>query len=158
MSSTDGAADYSKVYEHLVESDVDVIGLAAYALYKQDKRDWLVHWRQAQGTAPNPEHVRVFVSGSLTKGARERYREAARAILDAYALVAVETERPLIKEQAITERMEAAAGSVEASTRWHRQIPAGIAAALVYTALLILVAFALRYAGVDLLSVFERTG
>jgi hypothetical protein len=44
---------YNTVYEKLVQRDDDLIGLIAYALYKQHKRDWLIAYRQREGREPS---------------------------------------------------------------------------------------------------------
>jgi hypothetical protein len=149
---------YNNVYEHLVESDDDVLGLVAYALYKQHKRDWLVSLRRGRPDAPTSDQLDAFVQANLTVGQRERLRMAARSILDAYALAAVNAERPHIVHNAIQGRIEEAAKRVENAGAWWRQMPAGIISAFVYTLLLILLAFVLRYAGIDLLSVLANVG
>jgi hypothetical protein len=154
MSQADEPA-YTRVYESLVEADDDVIGLVAYALYKQDKRDWIISWRERHGDQPGPQHLDAFVSGKLTPGQHDRYRTAARNILDAYALTAVEAERPLIERRAISDRIETAAKHIEGAGAWWRQIPAGVISALIYTIFLILIAAALRFAGIDLLAIFD---
>jgi hypothetical protein len=41
---------------------------------------------------------------------------------------------------------------------WHRQIPVGIVAALCYTLLLIGIAVALKFSGIDLLGIVNATG
>jgi hypothetical protein len=158
MTATEDSREYNRVYEHLVEAEDDVIGLVAYSIYKQDKRDFLIEWRRRHGGSPAADQLNVFTVGVLTPGQQQRYRSTARNILDAYAKTAVEAERPLIQRSAITERIESAARAVERSARWYRQVPAGIASALIYTLLLIAILLILRYAGVDLVGILEQIG
>lgn len=143
----------NKVYDHLVEAPDDVIGFIAYALYKQDKRDFIVTWNDRHSAEPTEDQVEAFVNAQMTAAQRERYRSAARQILDAYALVAVDSERALITRDAVAGRVEAAAEKVETavarSRRFWRQfflvlIGGVIAAGLVIGIVAILVA-----AGVD---------
>jgi hypothetical protein len=141
-----------------VSGDDDVIGLVAYSIYKQDKRDFLVQWREQHGASPNPAQVQAFVATVLTPGQQQRYRIAARTILDAFADASAAAARPEIVSQAVTERIETAARAVEDAGVWHRQIPAGVISAFVYTILLIAIVFVLRYAGVDLESIFDQIG
>lgn len=150
--------EYNRAYEALVSEDDDVTGLVAYAIYKQDKRDFLVRWREQHGAPPAPEEVRAFATTVLGPGQRQRYRVAARTILDAYASAVLEAERPLIAREAVTGRIEEAAERVEQAAVWWRQIPTGVIAALLYTVLLICVVVALRFAGIDLLSVLQEVG
>lgn len=158
MTAAEESRDYNRVYEHLVEAEDDVIGLVAYSIYKQDKRDFLIEWRERRGGSPTADQLDVFTAGVLTPGQQQRYRFTARNILDAYAKTVVEAERPLIQSLAITERIESAARAVEGSAHWYRQIPAGIASALIYTLLLIAILLVLRYAGVDLTDILEQIG
>jgi hypothetical protein len=127
----------NRVYEHLVEGDDDVIGLIAYSLYKHDKRHWLMTWRAQHGVEAKPDQVEAFVNAQMTPGQRERYRTAARQVLDSYALVAVDMEKPQITREAVAGRVEAAARKVEASHRWWRQIPGVLIGAILSAGLLI---------------------
>lgn len=150
----------NRVYDHLVEGDDDVIGLITYSLYEKDRRDWLQHWQRQHGADPTADQFEAFVEAQLTFSQRDRYRSAARQVLDAYASVAVDLEKPVIIRDGIAGRVEDAAKRVEGSGRWWRQLPAavvgGIAAALVIAGIIaILVA-----AGVDIAGYlgFEQTG
>ena len=127
----------NRVYEHLVEGDDDVIGLIAYSLYKHDKRQWLMTWRAQHGAEATADQVEAFVNGQMTSGQRERYRTAARQVLDSYALVAVDMEKPQITREAVAGRVEAAARKVEASHRWWRQIPGVLIGAILSVGILI---------------------
>lgn len=44
------------------------------------------------------------------------------------------------------------------SLKWYRQLPTGIFSAIAYSALLLGVAFILRFAGIDLLSILTAVG
>jgi hypothetical protein len=127
----------NRVYEHLVESDDDVIGLIAYSLYKHDKRLWLMTWRDQHGVDATGDQIEAFVNGQMTSGQRDRYRTAARQVLDSYALVAVDMEKPQITREAVAGRVEAAARKVETQTRWWRQIPGVVIGAILSVGILI---------------------
>ncbi|MGD9739851.1 MAG: hypothetical protein AB7O56_14990 [Bauldia sp.] len=146
----------NRVYDHIVEAPDDVIGFIAYALYKQDKRDWMVTWNERHSAEPTEDQVEAFVNAQMTVAQRDRYRSAARQILDAYALVAVDSERVLITRDAVAGRVEAAAEKVEEavakSRRFWRQfflvlIGGIIAAGLVIGVVAILVAAGIDVAG-----------
>jgi hypothetical protein len=156
MTAVDQDDNYNRVFESFVLDENDQVGLVAYALYKRDKREFLITWRTKYGVPPTPDQVAAFVASVLTEGQRQRYRAGGQANLDAYAGKALEKERPLIAQAAITERIEAAVRQIERASRWYRQVPAGIASALVYTVVLIAVLLVLRYAEVDLVSILEQ--
>lgn len=46
---------YNKAMEILLDGDDDLVGLVAYALYKQSKRDWIVSYRRQYGRPPNDD-------------------------------------------------------------------------------------------------------
>ncbi len=125
------------VYDHLVEGDDDVIGLICYSLYKKDKRDWIIAWRNQHATDPAPDQVEAFVAAQMTFAQRDRYRTAARQVLDAYASVAVEMEKPLIVREGIAGRVDEAVKRVESSGRWWKQFPAALLGGMLATAILV---------------------
>ncbi len=140
----------NRIYEHLVEGEDDVIGLITYSLYKQDKRDWLSNWIARHGTDPTTDQVEAFIDAQMTVAQRERYRNAARQVLDAYASVAVDVEKPVIIRDAIAGRVEDAATKVERSGNWWRQLGIAVVAGVVTVAVVALLIVVLVEAGVDL--------
>ncbi len=142
----------SQVYSHLVEGEDDVIGLVAYALYKQDKREFLESWEKQRGTVPTGDQLEAFSTTQLTAGQRERYRTAARQVLDAYAGVAVESERGHIVEQAVTARIERAAGRAEAAGSFWRLVGATFIGFLLFALVAAVVLYAVEAAGIDVAS------
>jgi hypothetical protein len=140
----------NRVYDHLVEGDDDVIGLITYSLYKKDKRDWIIRWREQHGTEPAPDQVEAFVAAQMTFAQRDRYRSAARQVLDAYASVAVEMEKPLIVREGIAGRVDEAVKKVESSGRWWRQFPAALLGGMLATAIFVGIIAVLVAAGVDI--------
>ncbi|MCW5718557.1 MAG: hypothetical protein KIS68_12080 [Bauldia sp.] len=143
---------HSRVYDHLVEGEDDVIGLIAYALYKQDKRDWFISWKRSHDAEPTTDHVEAFVNGQMTTAQRERYRAGARQVLDSYAFVAVEAEKPLITQLAVAGRVETAVAKIERSRRWWRQLPGILIGGIVAAAIVIGVVAALVAFDVDVAS------
>lgn len=142
-------AEHSRAFEHLVSSEDDLIGLIAYALYKKDKRDFVLGWREKSGSFPTVEHAKAFSATVLTLGQQIRYRTAARDMIDAYAQSVLEAERPLVEKSAVAERIEAAAKRVEETARWHRQLPAGLTAAVVLAVLIVGVLMVMRMNGME---------
>lgn len=150
----------NRIYDHLVEGEDDVIGLITYSLYKQDKRDWLVSWMAQHGTEPTADQTEAFINAQMTAAQRERYRNAARQVLDAYASVAVDLERPVIVREAVAGRVEAAAIKVERSGSWWRQISSAVIGGVASVAIIVLVIVILVEAGVDVAGYlgFEANG
>lgn len=150
----------NRIYDHLVEGEDDVIGLITYSLYERDRRDWLQQWQRQHGTEPTAEQYEAFIEAQLTFAQRDRYRTAARQVLDAYASVAVDLERPVIIREGVAGRVEEAAKRVEGSGRWWRQLPAAIAGGAIMAVVLVAIIAILVAAGVDVAGYlgFEAAG
>jgi hypothetical protein len=97
---SDPPRQYSEIYEKLVKNDdQDLVGMVAYALYKQSKREWLMQYEQSHGATPSPEEERVFVS-AYTRHELDRLREQAKSMLSAYANYVIDQAAPEIRERA----------------------------------------------------------
>lgn len=78
----DDTGAYNDVFARLVEADEDIIGLLAYALYKQNKVDWLVSFKQAEGRAPDQAELKSYITGERTPRRLAIYRHLATATLE----------------------------------------------------------------------------
>jgi hypothetical protein len=141
-------ASYNVVYEKLVIRDDDLVGLLAYALYKQRKRAWIIDFKTQQARPPTADEERSFLIGETTSSRLGDYRQQAESILASWGDEIIKSAAPSLQKDAI-------AGRIESSLLWYKQIPGGIAAALSYTLLLICIVLVLRYAGIDLLGILN---
>lgn len=73
--------DYNKVYETLVGDGKDVVGLVAYALYKQDKRDQIVEIKDRKSKNPSRSELDGIERNCLKR--IDAYKKAAKEELDA---------------------------------------------------------------------------
>jgi hypothetical protein len=151
---------YSEIYEKLVQSDDDdLVGLIAYSLYKQSKREWLVRYEREHRRHPTDGEERIFVS-AFTANELKRLREQATNMLSAYAAYVIEQERPGLVEQArqdhlivlVDERLV----EMRAQGRWWRQMVAGVLGAFAYSVLLLILLLIIRLVGVDLVGLVQR--
>jgi hypothetical protein len=142
------AERYNVVYEKLVLRDDDLVGLIAYALYKQRKRAWIVDFKAQQAREPSQEEERSYLIGETTTARLSDYRQQSESILASYADEVIKSATPTIQREAI-------AGRIEGALRWYQQIPAGVVAAFTYTLVLIGIVSILKYAGIDLLSILN---
>jgi hypothetical protein len=142
---------YNTVYEKLVQRDDDLIGLIAYALYKQHKRDWLIAYRQREDREPSVAELSAYLTSQELDRTVLMYRERAEAVLNQFAEQIIDRATPDIQRSAIS-------SEISRSLTWWRQLPAGIFAAIVYSVLLILIALVLRYAGIDFLGILSAVG
>ena len=142
---------YNTVYEKLVQRDDDLIGLIAYALYKQHKRDWLIAYRQREGREPSAAELSAYLMSQQLDRTVLMYRERAEAVLNQFGEQIIDRATPDIQRNSIS-------SEISRSLTWWRQLPAGISAAIAYSALLILIALVLRYAGIDFSSILSAVG
>ncbi len=75
-------ARHNPMFAKLVEREDDTIGLLAYALYKQTKRDWLIAFQQAHGRIPTEGEASAFITGEQLPRRMQTYRQLARQQLD----------------------------------------------------------------------------
>jgi hypothetical protein len=141
-------AAYNTVFEKLVHQDDDLIGLLAYALYKQRKRAWLVDFISQQDREPTEDEERSFLIGETTSSRLNDYRKQAEAILASYGDEIIQSATPAVQRDAI-------AGRIENALVWYKQIPGGLVAAFAYTLILIGLVLVLKFAGIDLLSILN---
>lgn len=72
-----------QTYSALVQSDADIIGLVAYALYKRDKLKFCVHVRSSTGIAPTETEINAFISTCNLDTRIQGYRAEAELLLEA---------------------------------------------------------------------------
>ncbi|MCC6982471.1 MAG: hypothetical protein IT535_04305 [Bauldia sp.] len=155
------------VFSHLIEGENDLIGIVAYSIYKQEKRDWLMRWEASHGEPPSVSEVEAFVLANLTEGQKERYRIAAQSVLDGYEgqFSARPVDEPMVKppaspiEAGLARRIETAADRVEhAAVKVRRagwfgaQVVAGAIGAIAVALIVGGVWYGLEAAGVDILA------
>ncbi len=72
------------VFALLVEHDDDMVGLVAYALYKQSKRDWMEEFATRNGRGPTDDEVDSYILGERTARRVATYRRLAADALDRF--------------------------------------------------------------------------
>lgn len=140
---------YNQAYETIVDSDDDIIGLFAYALYKQHKRDWLISHKSENGSEPNAAEKAAFMRSQLLDKTVQSYRRRANDILSDYTNQVVEEAKPEHFKEALTERIENALG-------YWRGVWSGMGAAFFYTLALIALSVIIQISGIDLLEVYRK--
>lgn len=155
--------DYNKVLEAYVDESgdsLDIPGLVAYALYKRQKRDWIVGYRlQNDGRLPSDEEVRAVTSGYLNHDLRETLRQRASDILSDYAEVYVQALEPQIRQEALAGEMLRQARDIERSITeksglW-RQVGTGLIATGLWTLLVTALVLAALSFGSDIVDMWR---
>jgi hypothetical protein len=69
------------MFSLLVETETDVVGLLAYGLYKQNKRDWLIAHQARAGREPTLAELDAFILGERIPRRVITYRRLAQDML-----------------------------------------------------------------------------
>lgn len=142
-------ADYNKIFERLVDDSPDdepaILGFVAYAYYKLAKREWVQNFCQQQNRKPSDAEMRAYIS-SWTDMRIDGLRTEANQSLSQFIEYVIDRERPKIVEQALKHRS------------FMRETMAACAGAALWTIVLIIFAFILKYFHIDALSVFQTVG
>ncbi|KQT85566.1 hypothetical protein [Aurantimonas sp. Leaf443] len=136
-------ADYNRVLEAFVDEsgpDLDIAGLVAYALYKRQKRDWIVDYKRKNADrAPTREEISAVTSSYLTPGLRETLRQRAFDLLSDYGNVYVEAATPAIQRDALSNEVlrqaQSIQRSIEAKSGFRFAVWSGIVSTALWTLL-----------------------
>lgn len=75
------AVKYNFIYEKLVVSEDDLVGLIAYGIYKKHKIEFITRIKEEQKREPTDEECRSFFIASTTSSQLEKYRSQAENML-----------------------------------------------------------------------------
>lgn len=143
------ASHHNPIFELLLAGSDDIECLVAYSLYKRHKRQWATDFEAKEGRKPSQQDDAAFAAMASTSDQLKRYQQNASDLIIAFANEVVEDERPLIEEEAITARIEAAASKVSGAASFGKQLLTGLASALITTCVLIVLTVAIALFGVD---------
>jgi len=143
-------------FDSFVEDDDDLVGLLAYSLYKQHKRDWVIAFKDGNGgRRPDPTVYREYERSMLTGRMISRLRQNAESALIGYASSYTELQVPEIEKNALSREILKAAATVKASSNWGRQITQSFVVSILVTAFLTLLVLSVSLFGIDLVDGFE---
>lgn len=92
---------YNPIYERLVRDEDDLIGIVAYGLYKQSKREWIQRYAERhEGCRPSPEHLMDYVD-RYSESDLGRFRDQAEDMMLRFAEVIIEDRAPAIRQEAL---------------------------------------------------------
>jgi hypothetical protein len=89
--------NYNKIYETLVGDGKDVVGLVAYSIYKQDKRDQIVEIKGRRAKNPSQSEMAGIERNCSNRIAA--YKKAAKEELDALVSGVINDNKEQIFEQ-----------------------------------------------------------
>jgi hypothetical protein len=121
--SSDKPSSRSRMFDALVANDDDLIGLVAYALYKQSKRDWLKAFEEEKERSPTSEEIQSYIIGECTARRIETYR---RLGADALVRLRPQTATPMSSQNASRSDTQPLASQSEppapVSRSWIKQV------------------------------------
>ena len=86
--------NYSFIYSQLVEDRADIIGHIAYALYKEDKIEYIAKFKQEnEGKEPTEEDLKPFSTISSTESSLYKYKFVASCILQTFITNSLEESK-----------------------------------------------------------------
>lgn len=156
------AKTYNTVFERLVDDEdeeTEIVGMLAYALYKQSKREWVIE---------NPNDKDGY---RLTTRDLGRLRDQAEQMLISYASVVVDAERPEIekatRQEHLIAQVESLAREIEGQNKASlasmvrqntllRQMLSGAVGAFGYSLVLLVLYGIVSWLGVDFVNVFNN--
>ncbi|MGJ4854707.1 hypothetical protein AB4037_20880 [Labrys sp. KB_33_2] len=83
------------VFDRLVHDEEDVVGLLAFSLSTQNKRDWLVAFKQEVGRDPTPDELAAYDIGERIDRRLATYRKLAEHALAGNSFWASATLTPV---------------------------------------------------------------
>ena len=91
---------YNHIYSRLVESKGDIIGHIAYALYKDDKIEYISHFKEEHnGKEPDEDDLKPFNDISSTESSIDKYKYIASRILQSFLDNTLEETKFQIEEE-----------------------------------------------------------
>lgn len=139
--------NHSEIFEKFVNPSVDddsvnVAGMVAYALYKKDKRQWMMRFCATNNREPRPDEIVNYLLG-WNEARIDASRNMAHAVLQNFASFVLSQERPKIIKEALR-------------GTFLSNLLTGIFVNASYTAILLLIVIVLGAQGVDLLELYEK--
>lgn len=122
---------YNPIFEKLVEDEKtqDLVGLVAYGLYKNDKRNWIVRYREKHNQYPGSQELDAYVE-HLGDEELERLRTEAEGLMLRFADEIVASKASEIRENALSGSLLKALQSVEKKASVKRQFGWNILASI----------------------------
>ncbi len=144
MTAAGEGPNHNPLYDTFVDvPEADRLqGLIAYGLYKKAKQEWASDHFARENRSPNDGELTAYIRTWTPSQVEGKRVEAANALAE-YASEVVESARPQILKEALQ-------GSVG------RALWLGILTNFVYTLILIGLVILLKWAGVDLLALWEK--
>ncbi len=132
------------MFESLVTSDDDVVGMVAYSLYKLSKRDWIANFSQENGRSPSKDECDEYVKKMMPRDI-DRLRVLAEGIMSEYGGVVLADAYSEIREEA---REDEIICQIQKQGAFWKQVGTGLFSAFLFALILILLYYILKFLGI----------
>jgi len=149
-------SEFDEAYATFVDTDADIEGLLAYAIYKRHELRWLSQHVSDNGKKPTPSEYATFVKSAITS--EHQYLTESADALIAFAEEVVEGRRPEIEKRAVEGKFEAVETRIISATSFWQTVLSSIIGFLAVSLLLVIVAFSAQKLGIDLLDAIGLQG
>ncbi|WP_113447868.1 hypothetical protein [Rhizobium cremeum] len=144
-SAPNGSKDYNTIFERFVgdgeAGNQDLLGIVAYGIYKNAKREWASEIRARHGRAPSEEELKAY-HATWTSSQIQNARNNAQQVLAEYADYVISEAEPRILRDAV-------------KGKFWPDVGTSIFSNALYTLGLIILAVILARSGVDLIGLLS---
>lgn len=159
------ARKYNYIYSQLVEDNADIVGHIAYALYKEDKIEFISKFKKAHGdTEPSEDDLQPFNDISSSVGSIEKYKFMASCILQAFIDNTLEDTKQDVEDNmnrnhiALIQKALDPIKPISTARSYLHGIAQSVIGAFVFMLLLCVLVFALNFSNTQYTFTFGEKG
>lgn len=134
---------YNPIYNKLVKDDKDLVGLIAYALYKQHKIEFIKSFKASHDNAdPKQGDFESFYVGSCTTSSLNSYRDEAQILLEKLTLAAAREEIDAFENEMLQDYKKEIAEAVKSNQpKWWNSVIYSVIGAFVFSIIVAMSSF-----------------
>jgi len=133
---------FNTIFQRLTVEPDDLVGLIAYGLYKQAKRDWVLRYKNKHRSYPEQSDMQAY-HDHFSDDDLLRFRSQAESMMLDFAEVIVEDRRLMIEDNARNGELKdiktAIISKIADSTKFWDQVKASVIAWVISLALTVLI-------------------
>lgn len=134
---------YNYIYSKLVKDDNDLVGLIAYALYKQHKIEYIESFKaDNNNTDPTDKDFESFYVGSCTASSLNSYRDEAQQLLEKLTLAAAREDINEFENEMLRNYKREIADAVKSNQpKWWSSVIYSVIGAFVFSIIIAISSF-----------------
>jgi hypothetical protein len=139
---------HSDLFERLVKDADDLVGLVAYGLYQQRKREWMAAHEKMRGSAPTEDDLKAHAL-NYQQSMIDAIKTEAEGILFAFSDEIMEAKKPQMISDALnartTEELASLRSSIRKISSYRHHIIGHVIGFFVLVGLVVAVTLAIKY-------------